>query len=235
MKASEEAARAAPTADWRRFLTPRVAALVEAGAQVGDKVERPVAVLFVDLVGCAHLCEELAPTEMNEVIESYFSRFFDLVQEVGGSVNEIMGDGFMAIFEDESPEANTSHAVSAALKVLAVMDQTSPTEGDLNTQVHIGLHAGTALVGFTRFRAKRWERWTYTASGPVTNIAARLCQHARPGEIVVSEDVIRLVGDRFRSTALGKVSLKNVRRPVQIFRIVSEKGTKRPPDTPGRV
>ena len=88
-----------------------------------------MAVLFVDLVGCAHLCEELAPTEMNEVIESYFARFFDLVQEVGGSVNEIMGDGFMAIFEDESPEANTSHAVSAALKVLAVMDQDVPDRG----------------------------------------------------------------------------------------------------------
>ena len=233
MKAVEKASSGPSTADCRRFLTPRVAALLEAGPQAWKKVERPVAVLFVDLVGCARLCEEVTPTKMNEVIESYFARFFDAIQDLGGTVNEIMGDGFMAIFEGESPEANATHAALAALRVLAVMDQTPLAKDDLNTQVHVGLHAGTGHVGFTRFRARRWERWTYTASGPVTNIAARLCQHAGPGEIIVSQEVIRLVGDRFQSVALGQARLKNVRSPVTIYRVTSEEDTERPLDTPG--
>jgi len=79
-----------------------------------EKQERPVAVVFVDVEGCTRLCEDLSPKDMNQVIEAYFSRFFDAVESVGGIVNEIMGDGFMAIFDEGEIRDEARAAVSAA-------------------------------------------------------------------------------------------------------------------------
>jgi class 3 adenylate cyclase len=103
---------------------------------------------------------------MNQVIEGYFSRFFDAVESAGGTVNEIMGDGFMAIFDEGDTQNNTRAAVSAAL---AIQGQTrelnAQRQADLDAiLVNIGIHAGIGFVGFTKFRNSSGERWTYTAS-----------------------------------------------------------------------
>ncbi|MBI2753751.1 MAG: adenylate/guanylate cyclase domain-containing protein [Betaproteobacteria bacterium] len=187
-----------------------------------EKQERSVAVVFVDVEGCTRLCEDLSPSEMNKLIEAYFSRFFDAVEGAGGTVNEIMGDGFMAIFDEDEIRNKTRAAVSAAL---TIQRQTR----DLNAQrppeldpllVNIGIHAGIGLVGFTKFRTSSGERWTYTASGPVTNIASRLCALATGGSILVSADVaehLKEVG--YALEPLGPQKLKNVSRPVLTFRL----------------
>ena len=163
---------------YARFVPPGAATLMKAAGVSGlEPVEKPVAVLFVDIAGCSRLCELLPPLTMNTLIELYFEQFFDVVQDRRGTVNEIMGDGFMAVFESGTLDVNAEHAVSAASEILRVTARTRAAR-EHDTQVHIGLHAGTALVGVTRFRSRLGERWTYTASGPVTNIAARLCQLA---------------------------------------------------------
>ncbi|MCC7080428.1 MAG: adenylate/guanylate cyclase domain-containing protein [Burkholderiales bacterium] len=186
-----------------------------------EKQEKLVAVVFVDIEGCTRLCEDLPPDEMNKLIEAYFSRFFDAVEAAGGTVNEIMGDGFMAIFDEGEVRDETRAAVSAAL---AIQRQTR----ELNAQrlseldpllVNIGVHAGIALVGFTKFRTSSGERWTYTASGPVTNIASRLCALATGGSILVSAHVaehLKEVG--YALQPIGPQKLKNVSRPVLTFR-----------------
>jgi class 3 adenylate cyclase len=195
--------------------------LIEAAGVNGlEKVEKPVAVLFVDIVGCSRLCEELPPLTMNALIELYFEQFFDVVQDRQGAVNEIMGDGFMAVFESGALDVNAEQAVSAASEILRVTAHTRAAREN-DTQVHIGLHAGTALVGVTRFRSKLGERWTYTASGPVTNTAARLCQLAEPGAVFVSSSVADLVGDEFRFQDMGNAALKNIRHPVGVHRLVT--------------
>ena len=187
-----------------------------------EKQERPVAVVFVDVEGCTRLCEDLSPNQMNQVIEAYFSRFFDAVQSAGGTVNEIMGDGFMAIFDEGEIQNNTHAAVSAAL---AIQRQTR----ELNAQrlpeldpllVNIGIHTGIGFVGFTKFRTSSGERWTYTASGPVTNIASRLCALATGGSILVSADIAGHIDDaRYALEPLGPRKLKNVSRPVLTYRL----------------
>ncbi len=212
-----------------RFVTPRVAKLLEKPIAANlKKAEKEVAVLFVDIVGCTRLCEKLAPREMNELIEFYFTRFLDVIQEIGGAVNEIMGDGFMAIFEGKTCEENIHDAIAAAVRIkrlTAELKSQSPRNG-YDTQVHIGVHAGKAFVGFTKFKAQRWERWTYTASGPVTNIAARLCQYATVGAILVSAEVAAIIKDRYRLKPLGPVKLKNVSQAVEVYRIVLNKENK---------
>jgi class 3 adenylate cyclase len=187
-----------------------------------EKQERPVAVVFVDVEGCTRLCEDLPSREMNELIEAYFSRFFDAIEGAGGTVNEIMGDGFMAIFEGEDIGRNARSAVSAALAI-------QRAAGELNAQrprerdplaVNIGIHAGTGFVGFTRLRTSGGERWSYTASGPVTNIASRLCTLAAGGLILVSAEAAEhLRGVSYALEPLGPQKLKNVSRPVLTYRL----------------
>jgi adenylate cyclase len=206
---------------YARFVPPGTATLIEAGGVNGlEKVEKSVAVLFVDIVGCARLCEELPPLTMNVLIESSFEQFFDVVQDRRGTVNEIMGDGFMAVFESGTLDVNAENAVSAAGDILSVTARTRAAM-ELDTQVRIGIHSGTALVGVTRFRTRLGERWTYTASGPVSNIAARLCQLAEPGAVFVSSKVVDLVGDQFRFQDMGTQTLKNIRHPVEVRRLVT--------------
>ena len=187
-----------------------------------EKQERPVAIVFVDVEGCTRLCEDLPPNEMNQLIEAYFSRFFDAVESAGGAVNEIMGDGFMAIFDEDEIRGNTRAAVSAALTIerqTRELNAQRPAELD-PLLINIGIHAGIGLVGFTKFQTSSGERWTYTASGPVTNIASRLCALATGGSILVSADVAKHIADaRYATEGLGPQKLKNVSRPVLTFRL----------------
>ena len=188
--------------------------------------EKQVAVLFVDIEGCTRLCEDLPPKEMNELIERYFSRFFDAVEKAGGRVNNIMGDGFMALFENEEYHKNILAAAEAAVII-------QRRARALNKQrlgkhepvlVNAGIHTGSAYVGFTKFRTLAREHRTYTASGPVTNIAARLCDLATNGSIFVSADVEEnLKGTGYSLQQLGPKKLKNVSQPITVFRLEDKK------------
>lgn len=187
-----------------------------------EKRETPVAVMFVDIEGCTRLCEDLQPGEINALIEAYFSRFFDAIEGVGGTVNEIMGDGFMAVFEDKDLRTNARSAVSAATEIqrqTAALNAHRLEESE-PLLVNIGIHAGIALVGFTKFRSRSGERWTYTASGPVSNVGARLCALATGGSTLLSADVAGLLTEKeYSLEPLGAQILKNVSRPVPAFRL----------------
>ena len=203
-----------------RFVPHGVTRFVHSTMEGGPrKVQKHVAILFVDIVGCTRLCERLPPATMNTLIERYFAAFFDVVEEQKGTVNEIMGDGFMAVFEAGPLEKNARQAVRAAASILKAAVRMNDADPQLDTQVQIGAHAGAAFVGITRFLTRRGERWTYTASGPVTNVAARLCALAGPGATAVSADVVKLVGGRFAFESLGVRELKNVRVAVEVHRL----------------
>src|SRR6266851_4617803 len=173
-------------------------------AQLTKKIAE-VAVLFVDVQGCSTLCEVLPLPVMNRLLERAFGDFFACVQDAGGDVNEIMGDGFMALFEGRPLQENVRAAARAALAIqqrtVTGHRQAGMPEGPFN--VNMGLHAGSAFVGVTRFMSREGERWTYTASGPVTNVAARLCALARDGAIVLSEVAATLLAQAYLLHPLG--------------------------------
>lgn len=184
-----------------------------------------VAVMFVDIEGCTRLCEDLRPKEMNRVIETYFSRYLDIVRAGGGEVTEVLGDGLVALFEGLSIRENTARAILAALRI-------RESTHELNARVrrrhdpivvNIGLNAGRASVGITRLLGQSGERWFYAATGPVTNIAARLCGLARQGQIFVTGKMAKLVSGTYQVRSLGPQSLKNVSGPVEVFEILPTK------------
>lgn len=184
---------------------------------------RNVAVLFADIEGCTRLCEDLAPREMGRVIERYFSRFLDCVREAGGEITEILGDGLLALFLGQSPRADATRALSAALGIqeAAAALNAAPRRRHDPIIVNIGINVGQALVGTIRLRGRTGERRTFTATGPVTNVAARLCALADHGQILATGTVARILRDACPARRLGRKRLKNVSAPVEVFEVTS--------------
>ena len=158
---------------------------------------------------------------MNAVVERYFSLFLAPIRAEGGDINETAGDGLMIIFQDGESGAHAAAAVRAAL---AIREQTARANDDPGHRhppilVNIGISSGECDVGTTRFAGPVGERWTFTASGPVTNLAARLGSHATGGQILLSPETAVRVRDRFLVRSLGLVSLKNLSVPVEVWEL----------------
>lgn len=193
------------------------------------KRARDVAVLFVDVEGCTRLCEDLPPREMNEVIERYFSEYLDVIREARGEVTEVLGDGLLALFEGAGLEANVRAAFAAALAIQARTRKLNARCGPRHDPitVNIGLNAGSAWVGLTRLRGRSGERWVYAASGPVTNVAARLSALARGGQILTTQTTARLLPAGCDCRSLGLQVLKNVTGPVEVVEVRPAEASRR--------
>jgi class 3 adenylate cyclase len=198
-------------------------------------VEREIAALFLDIEGCTRLCEDLPPPEMNEVFEAYFAEFLDVVCNCGGDVTEILGDGFLALFEGGDMRGNVAAAFRAAVEIRDRTGLLNPRRADRHEPitVNVGLNAGRALVGFTRLRGQAGERWVYAATGPVTNVAARLCALATHGQILTTKAAAQLLPGAGRCRPLGPRALKNVTGPVEVVEILPPDGAAER-DTGGR-
>ena len=126
----------------------------------------------------------------------------------------------MAIFQDVDARAHAASAVATALALLDATKALNETNGTQPLAIHLGLNSGLALVGSTRFEGLRGTRWTFTASGPVTNLAARLAATAGVGQLLVGPETARRLGDSYRVQRLGQARLKNLDTPVEIHRVL---------------
>jgi class 3 adenylate cyclase len=148
-----------------------------------EKEKKEVSVLFLDIEGYTELSARLPEQEVNQIVESLFSSFVDPIHRSQGDINETAGDGLMIIFKEDDIKTNAINSIKAAFDIhqeSLSYNQELPSHIDpLN--VNMGIHCGTALVGMTRFKGSIGTRMTYTASGNVTNLAARLADRARGG------------------------------------------------------
>ena len=176
--------------------------------------------LFCDVSGYTRLSEELAPDALNAMVESYFSAFLDVIQAAGGDINETAGDGFMTIFDARTRYVHAASGRSRN-RVLEIAQRLNREHPHHPLEIHMGLNSGCALVGSTRFEGARGSRWTFTASGPVTNLAARLAGVAQAGQIVAGPETVRRLGDRYRVELLTRERLKNMREMTEIYQLLS--------------
>jgi class 3 adenylate cyclase len=181
------------------------------------KRTQDVTVLFLDIEGYARLSEQLRREELTALIEHYFSLFLSDIRGEGGDINETAGDGLMILFQAGEPE---DHAAAAVRAALAIRDKTAVANREAeNTHppitVNIGISSGDCDVGVIRLHGATGERWTFTATGPVTNLAARLGDRAVGGQILVSAETARRLRDGFRLRSLGAILLKNILGPVE--------------------
>jgi DNA-binding response OmpR family regulator len=205
-----------------KFVPEAVKRLVAANPEAPELAKREcdVSVLFLDISGYTSLSGRLPAEALNALVERYFSTFLDCVHDAGGDINETAGHGFMAIFQDADPEAHAHQAGESALDLLAATDELNRDAGEHPLSIHLGINSGLALVGSTRFEGVRGTRWTFTASGSVTNLAARLAGAAAAGQILAGPETALRLANRYRLERLGSERLKNLAEVVEIHRLL---------------
>jgi class 3 adenylate cyclase len=206
-----------------KFVPTTVQTLIEQSpeAPLLEKREADVSVLFADITGYTKLSAEMELHEVNKLVERYFGAFLDEIIKCGGDVNETVGDGLMVIFQDADPGR---HAVAAMRAALAIQRRTREINEELKgisepVVMHVGVNSGIASVGATKIEGLAGVRWTYTASGSTTNVAARLAALSEGGDVVLSEETRRRAGESLEVEDLGLRTLKNVPQPMRVFRI----------------
>ena len=187
-----------------------------------DKKEKEVSVLFLDIEGYTQLSSKLPEQEVNQIVERLFSSFVDPIHRSQGDINETAGDGLMIIFKEDDIKTNAVNSIKAAFDIhqqSLACNRKLPSHVD-PLKVNMGIHCGTALLGMTRFKGSIDTRMTYTASGNVTNLAARLAGHARGGDILIAEETQKLIDGLWPVFDKGTAVLKGIEKPVHVYSLL---------------
>jgi len=206
-----------------KFLPTTVSRLIDK-SQTGtmpELEERDLSVLFLDIEGYTGLCERLGDSTVHDIIERHFSVFMDAIYRNNGDVIETAGDGLMVLFMHENPETNALEAIRAAL---AIKERTARISQEFiqlyrPLDVNMGINSGRALLGAAKFESITGSRWTYTARGTMTNVAARIAALGCRGSILMSRTTADRVKDTFSPVSRGMHKLKNVSEELEIFEL----------------
>ena len=187
-----------------------------------QKVETDATVLFLDIGGYSRMCESLNDEKVNFLVEKYFSEFLDDVRKGNGEINETAGDGLMIIFKEKDREAHARTAVSTAIGIhYKTLKVNAELRGKFDpTVVNMGINSGKVFLGATRFEGMSSARWTFTASGLTTVLAARLAGLATEGEVLLGPETVNRLKEEFLVQPFGEHHLKNISNPVPVYRLV---------------
>jgi class 3 adenylate cyclase/tetratricopeptide (TPR) repeat protein len=180
---------------------------------------KQVTVLFADLKGSMELLAERDPEEARQLLDPVLTRMMDAVHRYEGTVNQVMGDGIMALFG--APIAHEDHAVRACYAALAMQAavqqyaaEVQRTQG-VPIQMRVGLNSGEVVVRSIGSDL----HMDYTAVGQTTHLAARMEQMAMPGSILITAAVLRLVEGYVQVNPLGAVPIKGVQEPAEVYEV----------------
>jgi len=208
----------------KRFFSPQLAELIVAGG-ADDPLKthrREITVCFLDLRGFTAFAETAEPEEVMSVLREYHAEMGKLILEHEGTLERFTGDGMMVFFNDPVPVPNPGErAVRMALtmreRVAALVEKWRKLGYEL--ELGIGIAQGYATIGAIGFEG----RWDYGAIGSVTNLAARLCAEAKPGQILISKRVLAITDGLLEVEAFGELSLAGFHRPIPAFNVVGLK------------
>jgi len=181
---------------------------------------KQVTVLFVDVVGSTAMAEKLDPEEMHQILDQAFELMLEEIHRYEGTVNQFLGDGFMALFG--APVAHEDHAVRAVhaglgiRRVLIEYAVRLRAERGIDFKMRIGLNTGLVVVG----AIGNDLRMDYTAIGDTTNLAARMQQHATPGTVLVAEPTYHHISGYFKTRPVGPLTVKGKGEPVQAYEVL---------------
>ena len=191
-----------------------------------DKIEgehKQVTVMFCDMQGFTSLSEKLGPERVYAMMDEVYEILIHKVLDYEGTVNEMTGDGIMALFgapialEDASQRAIRS-AMAIHREMTRFNERTRQEKGEFPpVKMRIGIHTGHVVVG-TLGNDLRVE---FKAVGDTVNLAARMEQLAEPGTTYVSEETFRLTEGLFRFESLGQKTVKGKEKPLHVYRVIS--------------
>ena len=215
----------------KRFLSPAVAETVVSSGN--DKLlsshRALIAVMFCDIRGFTAFCETAEPEETIEVLQTYHEAMGRLINDHRAGVDHRSGDGIMVIFNDPLPCDDPGN--SALKLAIAMRDEMAVLCEDWRKLGYrlgfgIGISLGYATVGVVG-SAGRYE---YTASGTAVNTAARLCDEAGDGEILLSPRAYRAVEDSVDVEPAGQFTLKGIQAPVEVVRLIGQRDVETSPN-----
>jgi class 3 adenylate cyclase/pimeloyl-ACP methyl ester carboxylesterase len=207
--------RASPESYTPKHLAEKI--LTSKAALEGER--KQVTVLFADLKGSMELLADRDPEEARKLLDPVLERMMDAVHRYEGTVNQVMGDGIMALFG--APVAHEDHAVRACYAALRMQDdvkryslQTRRTQG-VDIQIRVGLNSGEVVVRSIGSDL----HMDYTAVGQTVHLAARMEQFGTPGSIRVTAGTLRLAEGFVEVRSLGLVPVKGLAEPVEVFEL----------------
>src|SRR4029453_5391623 len=206
----------APLAYTPPYLAEKI--LTSRSALEGER--KQVTVLFAELKGSMELLADRDPEEARQLLDPVLQRMMEAVHRYEGTVNQVMGDGIMALFG--APIAHEDHAVRACYAALR-MQETVTRYGDevqrshgVPVQIRVGLNSGEVVVRAIDSSL----HMDYTAVGQTTHLAARMEQMAKPGSILTTGETLQLAEGFVQVKALGLVAVKGLTDPVEVFELV---------------
>ena len=205
----------APLAYTPPYLAEKI--LTSRSALEGER--KQVTVLFADLKGSMELLADRDPEEARQLLDPVLERMMEAVHRYEGTVNQVLGDGIMALFG--APLAHEDHALRGCYAALAMQAaiRTYAEEArrayGISVQMRVGLNSGAVVV-----RAIGNDlHMDYSAVGQTTHLAARMEQLATPGSILLTADTLRLVEGLVQVNALGPIPVKGLTEPVVVFEL----------------
>lgn len=205
----------------RRFLPPQVADLIVASGTEKqlESHRRDITALFCDLRGFTGFSESADPEDVMALLRSYHETIGAIIVKYNGTLERYAGDGVMVIFNDPVPVPDPAlQAVKTALDIRsslgALIEKWRRLGHDLG--FGIGIAHGFATLGTIGFEG----RFDYAAIGTVSNVASRLCDEAKPGQILISPRVLMAVEKDITVEPVGDFALKGIRRPLTAYNVL---------------
>jgi class 3 adenylate cyclase/putative methionine-R-sulfoxide reductase with GAF domain len=208
----------------RRFLPPQVADLIVASGSEKqlESHRREITALFCDLRGFTGFSESSDPEDVMALLRDYHAAIGGIINKYGGTLERYAGDGVMVVFNDPIPVDNPAlQAVLMAIDMRAAIGELIETWRKLGHDIGfgIGIAHGFATLGTIGFEG----RFDYAAIGTVSNVASRLCDEAKPGQILISPRVLMAVEKDITVEPLGDFALKGIRRPLTAYNVLVAK------------
>jgi len=205
----------------KRFFSPQLAELLvsSGGEKLLESHRREITVVFCDLRGFTAFSETAEPEEVMGVLREYHTALGTLIFRFEGTLERFAGDGLMVFFNDPLPCPDP--AAQAVRMAVAMRQQMGELTEKWRKRGHqlgfgVGIAQGYATLGMIGFEG----RVDYGAIGPVTNLASRLCDEARGGQILISQRVYAAVGELVEAEPAGELLLKGFHKPVPTFNVV---------------
>ena len=204
----------------KRFFSPQLAeAILSGGAEDPLKSHRrEITVVFLDLRGFTSFAETAEPEEVMSVLREYHAEMGKLIVAHEGTLERFTGDGMMIFFNDPVVVENPSErAIRMAVAMRESVQELAKRWRKLGHDLDfgVGIAQGYATIGAIGFEG----RWDYGAIGSVTNMAARLCGEARPGQILIARRVYSAVEELVDAASVGELTLKGFSRPLPAYEV----------------